>query len=153
MFKGLAKKGNFRVLEIVKDAEFVWKDVKLKWKKTDWKNNNSGVKVVAKVLAMHIQCVYVMTVRKHRLNIITIVLFMVTFLTCCFKKTFLNFSLTVIFIIKNDKTLWKIKFLKTAYISINSSHFSLFVLFTKVTYREVTWKIITRLELQIRLIR
>ena len=48
-------------------------DVKLKWKKTDWKNNNSGLEIVAKVLAMHIQYLYVMIVTKHRLDIITIV--------------------------------------------------------------------------------
>ena len=72
---------------------------------------------------------YVMIVTKHRLDIITVVSFVMTFLTYCFKKTFLNLCLTVIFIIKNDKTLRKIKFLKTAYISINSSYFSLFVLF------------------------
>ena len=87
------------------------------------------MKVVVKILAIHIQYVYVMIVTKHRLDIITIVSFIVTFLTCCFKKTFLNLHLTVIFVIKNDKTLWKIKFLNTTYISIDSTYFSLFVLF------------------------
>ena len=85
------------------------------------------MKVVVKVLAMYVQ--YVMIVTKERLDIITIVSFIVTFLTYCFKKTFLNLYLTVIFIVKSDKMLWKIKLLTTAYISINSSYFSLFVLF------------------------
>ena len=73
---------------------------------------------------MHIQYVYVM-IAKYRLDIITVTI--VSYIL--FQKIFFKLYLTVIFITKNDKTLWKIKLLKTAYISINSSYFSLFVLF------------------------
>ena len=54
---------------------------KTKAKKDCLKNSNSGVKFVAKVLAVHLQYVYVIIVTKHRLDLIIIVSFIVTFVT------------------------------------------------------------------------